>query len=58
MNKTILEVQNLKKYYNQAPAQIIPAVLTAWGLIQENRQSLSPEDEKAVNLILDYVPTP
>ncbi len=56
--ETGLRVRTLQKYYSQAPAQIIPAVLTAWGLIQENRQPLSPEEEKAVNLILDYAPTP
>ncbi|NIO11343.1 MAG: hypothetical protein GTO40_26340, partial [Deltaproteobacteria bacterium] len=34
-------VRTLQKYYSNAPARIISAVLAAWGLIQENGQPLT-----------------
>jgi len=56
--ETGLRVRTLRKYYSQAPSQIIPAVLAAWGLIQETGQTLSPEEQEAVNRILEHVPDP
>lgn len=56
--ETGLRVRTLRKYYSQAPARIIPAVLAAWGLIQETGQPLSPEEQKAVNRILEHIPDP
>jgi dihydrodipicolinate synthase/N-acetylneuraminate lyase len=56
--ETGLRVRTLQKYYSPAPARIIPAVLTAWGLIRENGQSLSPEEQEAVDRILEHIPEP
>ncbi len=51
-------VRTLQKYYDHAPARIIPAVLAAWKLVQKNGQPLTPEDQKAIERILEYVPEP
>jgi hypothetical protein len=48
----------LQKYYDHAPARIIPAVLAAWKLIQKNGHSLTLEDQKAIEWILEHVPEP
>jgi dihydrodipicolinate synthase/N-acetylneuraminate lyase len=56
--ETGLRVRTLQKYYGQAPARIIPAVLTAWGFIRENGHPLSPEEQKAVDRILEHIPEP
>jgi hypothetical protein len=51
-------VRTLQKYYDQAPARIIPAVLAAWKLVQKNGQTLTPEDQKAIERILEHAPEP
>jgi dihydrodipicolinate synthase/N-acetylneuraminate lyase len=51
-------VRTLQKYYSKAPAPIIAAVLAAWGLIQQDGKSLTPEEQKATDLILEHVPAP
>jgi dihydrodipicolinate synthase/N-acetylneuraminate lyase len=56
--ETGLRVRTLQKYYSRAPGRIIPAVLTAWGLIQANGQRLSPEEQEAADRILEHVPEP
>jgi dihydrodipicolinate synthase/N-acetylneuraminate lyase len=53
-----VRVRTLHNYYNHAPARIIAAVLTAWGLIEENGRTLTPEEKKAVDSILEHVPEP
>lgn len=49
-------VRTLLQYYDHAPARIIPAVLAAWGMIRQNGQPLTPEDQKALDQILEQVP--
>ncbi|UCE82026.1 MAG: hypothetical protein JSV47_09835 [Deltaproteobacteria bacterium] len=56
--ETGLRVRTLQKFYRNAPTRIIPAVLAAWGLIQENGHGLTPEEKNAVDLILEQVPEP
>jgi hypothetical protein len=51
-------VRTVQKYYDRAPARIIPAVLAAWELIQKNGQPLTPEDQEAIERILEHVPEP
>ena len=51
-------VRTLLQYYDHAPARIIPAVLTAWGMIRQNGQPLTPADQKAIDQILEHVPQP
>jgi hypothetical protein len=51
-------VRTLQKYYDQAPARIIPAVLAAWKLVQKTEQPLTPEDQKAIERILEHAPEP
>lgn len=56
--ETGLRVRTLQKYYGPSPTRIIPAVLAAWGLIQKNGHSLTPEEKNAVDRILKHVPEP
>ena len=51
-------VRALQKKYKEAPTSIIPAVLAAWGLIQENARNLTPEEKNAVDRILEHLPGP
>lgn len=51
-------LRTLLKYYDPAPARIIPAVLDAWGLIRQNGQPLSPEEQEAMDRILEHMPQP
>lgn len=51
-------VRTVQGCYGHAPARIIPAVLAAWGLVQESGHPLDPEELKAVEQILEYVPGP
>lgn len=51
-------VRTLQKYYDHSPARIIPAVLAAWGIIQQNGEDLTPEEKKAIDRILEHVPGP
>ncbi|UCG14646.1 MAG: dihydrodipicolinate synthase family protein [Deltaproteobacteria bacterium] len=54
--ETGLKVRTLEKYYKNAPARIIPAVLAAWGLIRGQGEPLSPGEQKAVDSILAHLP--
>ncbi len=56
--ETGLRVRTLQNQYGRAPATIIPAVLIAWGVIQENGQPLSTEEQDAVDRILEHMPEP
>ena len=51
-------VRTLREYYGHAPVRIIPAVLAAWGLIQENGHNLTSEEKNAVDRILEHLPGP
>jgi hypothetical protein len=51
-------VRTLQKHYKQAPATIIPAVLTAWGLISGKTAGLTYEEQRATDIILEHLPEP
>jgi dihydrodipicolinate synthase/N-acetylneuraminate lyase len=53
-----VRVRTLQNYYSPAPARIIAAVLAAWNLIQDSGGTLTPEEQKAVDNILEHVPEP
>jgi dihydrodipicolinate synthase/N-acetylneuraminate lyase len=51
-------VRTLHRLYSPAPTKVIPAVLAAWGLSRGGQLSLSADERKAVQLILEQVPMP
>jgi hypothetical protein len=51
-------VRILQKHYGRAPTRIIPTVLASWGLIQADGKVLAPDEQRAVDRILEYVPNP
>ena len=51
-------VRMLQEHYNRAPARIITTVLASWGLIQVDGKPLAPDEQEAVDRILEYVPNP
>jgi hypothetical protein len=51
-------VRTLHTYYGPAPEKIIPAVLAAWGVIQQKGRGLTSEEKDATDRILEYIPRP
>jgi hypothetical protein len=51
-------IRTLQRLYSPAPTKVIPAVLAAWGLIQGGQLPLGLDERRAVDLILEQVPTP
>jgi len=51
-------VRTLHTYYDLAPAKIIPAVLAAWGVIQQNGKGLTSQEKDAAERILEHMPAP
>jgi dihydrodipicolinate synthase/N-acetylneuraminate lyase len=51
-------VRTLQRLYSPAPTKVIPAVLAAWGLLRGGQLPLSADERRAVDLILEQVPTP
>jgi hypothetical protein len=52
------KLRALHDFYRRSPERIIPAVLAAWGLIQGTGRTLAPEEQSAVDRILENVPKP
>jgi len=51
-------VRTLQRLYSPAPTKVIPAVLAAWGLVHVGQLALNLNERRAVDLILEQVPTP
>ena len=51
-------VRTLHTYYHLAPEKIIPAVLAAWGVVQQNEIGLTSDEKDATNKILEHMPRP
>lgn len=51
-------VRTLRKLYGPAPTKVIPAVLAAWGLLHGAQLALNLDERRAVDLILEQMPTP